>query len=428
MIWDQDVRVIVMLTAESEGGQLKCHSYWKGNDFGPIRLRNLSEKKVSLDIDKYRSNSDDAPGQWSNPSTSGSSIGSASTVKQDSYAWNMASPEVGRRRANTVTTADSNAPAPTPPQSNGGGSPHVIIRKFALSHAAYPFAPIREITHLHYSSWPDFGAPAQPSHLLALVELANMMQRAASPADVPGPNFSGNAERSSSIGSEDRKTSGASSLGKSDGVSLGWHDAPAPAEDARPMLVHCSAGCGRTGTFCTVDSVIDMLKRQKLEAVRAANRIIDARERNMAQETTNAGSSDHMSMAHTDADGDVSMEHGIDTASQLGTFNAPSSSRFESRADSSLRNSGSPPVGDSNPAGNQNPALDVSWLGDENIDLIARTVEDLRSQRLSMVQSLRQFVLCYETVTEWVWRLQEQGSAHGLSGKAGRMRSGSLAL
>ena len=420
MIWDQDVRVIVMLTAESEGGQLKCHSYWKGKDFGPIRLRNLSEKKVSLDIDKYRYNSDDTPGQLSNPPTSGSSMGSANTVKQDSYAWNMASPEVGRRRANTVTTAENNAPTPPRPQLNGGGNPHVIIRKFALSHAAYPFAPIREITHLHYASWPDFGAPAQPSHLLALVELANIMQRAASPTDASGPNSSGNAERSGSIGSEGRKDSGASTHGKSDGVSLGWHDAPASAEDARPMLVHCSAGCGRTGTFCTVDSVIDMLKRQKLEAVREANRIIDARERSIAPQ---------MPVMHTDADGDVSMDQGIDTMHPLAASNAPSSFQFESRADSLHRNGGSPPVGESNTRNNQNPALDVSWLGDENVDLIAQTVEDLRSQRLSMVQSLRQFVLCYETITEWVWRLQEHGSAaHGLSAKAGRLRSGSLAL
>jgi protein tyrosine phosphatase len=36
------------------------------------------------------------------------------------------------------------------------------------------------------------------------------------------------------------------------------------------------------------------------------------------------------------------------------------------------------------------------------MDLIAKTVEDFRLQRLSMVQSLRQFVLCYESVMEWL--------------------------
>jgi len=48
MIWEQDVRVIVMLTAESEGGQLKCHPYWKAKEFGPIRLRPLSEIRLAL--------------------------------------------------------------------------------------------------------------------------------------------------------------------------------------------------------------------------------------------------------------------------------------------------------------------------------------------------------------------------------------------
>lgn len=43
-----------------------------------------------------------------------------------------------------------------------------------------------------------------------------------------------------------------------------------------------------------------------------------------------------------------------------------------------------------------------SWIGDDEVDLIAKTVEDFRLQRLSMVQSLRQFVLCYESVMEWL--------------------------
>jgi protein-tyrosine phosphatase len=42
------------------------------------------------------------------------------------------------------------------------------------------------------------------------------------------------------------------------------------------------------------------------------------------------------------------------------------------------------------------------WVLNDNIDLIEKTVEDFRLQRLSMVQSLRQFVLCYETVSEWL--------------------------
>ena len=34
-------------------------------------------------------------------------------------------------------------------------------------------------------------------------------------------------------------------------------------------------------------------------------------------------------------------------------------------------------------------------------DLIAQTVAELRLCRMSMVQTLRQFVLCYEAILEW---------------------------
>jgi len=271
-----------MLTAESEGGQLKCHPYWAAQDFGSLKLKSLSEKKVSLDPTKHRS-----------PAERRS--------------------DAGRRRANT--TIETSPPTP----STNGELPYVIVRKFALSHAAHPFSPIREITQLHYSSWPDFGAPASPSQLLGLVELSNKTQRAASSAASPGRS-----------------------------------DDPEQDESVRPMLVHCSAGCGRTGTFCTVDSVIDMLKRQRKES----------------------------------KDGVVPMDT---------SFGGDYMSRGK-QADS--------------------PAED--WIFDQDIDLVEKTVEDFRGQRLSMVQSLRQYVLCYETILEW---LSQQNS--GVPSRANRDRSGS---
>jgi len=44
----------------------------------------------------------------------------------------------------------------------------------------------------------------------------------------------------------------------------------------------------------------------------------------------------------------------------------------------------------------------LEWLCRDDIDLIEKTVEGFRLQRLSMVQSLKQFVLCYESVLEWL--------------------------
>lgn len=332
------MRVLVMLTAESEGGQLKCHPYWKGRDHGAIRLMPLSEKKASLDIDKHRADSTHTP--------SAAAMG-----------------ETGRRRANTTTTLETSTPTPhagqAPPSTE---APYVIIRKFALSHAAHPFAPIREITHLHFPAWPDFGTPAQPSHLLALIELANVMQRASLPVD------------SASI-VESRKRS------LSNGIQIRWYDEPEADARARPMLVHCSAGCGRTGTFCTVDSVLDMMKRQRQAT------------------TTGTGAQD--------AEGDVPMTDD-DAVSPL-TNKAKSFNTMQHRQ-SSMSKTANPAV-----------PIDTAWLQDDKVDLIQRTVEDFRGQRLSMVQSLRQFVLCYETVLEWINRMNERGS-----GVPGRARSGSL--
>ncbi|KAH6656684.1 hypothetical protein BKA67DRAFT_513742 [Truncatella angustata] len=329
VIWDQDVRVIVMLTAETEGGTLKCHPYWKGRDFGSIKLKPLSEKKVSLDIDKHRTNS------VATPRSANSS-------------------EQSRRRATITTTSDS-TPTPQPSQSESE-TPYVIIRKFALSHASHPFAPMREITHLHYPSWPDFGAPAQPSHLLALVELANVMQRSAFPLDA-------NVIASSALSDK--------------AAQVNWYDEPEHQSQARPMVVHCSAGCGRTGTFCTVDSVIDMLKRQRLAALGASQ-------------------SPH-------GDSDVDME---DPISPMAASKSPAMSR-QSTTESSLDSVFKPAIDRSF----SESSIDVTdWMKDDSLDLIEHTVEDFRGQRLSMVQSLRQFVLCYETVLEWMLRLQERSN------------------
>lgn len=480
MIWEQDVRVIVMLTAEQEGGQLKCHPYWRGKEFGPIKLVALSEKKVSLDIDKHRVGpvAQNSPSNLKqatrhnrpNPSTPG-----PQTTRSP-----MSSGTEGRRRSNTATdpfrpdisrggSGDTDGSQLSP--TAAGETSFVIVRKFALSHSAHPFAPIREITHLHYPSWPDFGAPAQPSHLLALVELANVMQRAALPLDV-----------SSTIAAstEKEKLSPQDSNNARDFVHEVWNDDPVGESQARPILVHCSAGCGRTGTFCTVDTVVDMLKRQRQRAVKQAQSSTPAR-RGRATRRREMGVK--RKLEQRDSEGDVPMagaagarastfhhhhhrpsalddgsvspkssfQGAIDATSSGFHFSSPpprfpslssvSASRKGRAGSSGASGSGSDEGGYGGGAtassyssssssdelnrqrsptassdGSTDSGLDASWMDDDRgdvLDLIAATVEDFRGQRLSMVQTLRQFVLCYETVLEWAVRLQERTAAEG---------------
>ncbi|MCJ1403247.1 hypothetical protein MMC11_006470 [Xylographa trunciseda] len=282
VVWEQDARVIVMLTAETEGGQRKSHPYWLPDNYGPLKLKALSEKRVSLESSNKLS-----------PSTKAQVVSPSDR------------PGMGRRRATNPLGATLQDVAPSPTSE----IPHVVIRKLTLSHSAYPFLPLREITQLQYSSWPDFGAPAHPSHVLGLVEHCNAVVR----------NYAGSEGRNSQL----------------------------PAKEGeRPIVVHCSAGCGRTGTFCTVDSVLDILKRQRM----VKSSIVKTEE-----------SQDEMDIDEED------------------------------------------------------------WVKQDSVDLVAKTVEDLRLQRLSMVQTLRQFVLCYETVLEWLVKempekLKKEGSRRSYQG------------
>ncbi|KAL4877260.1 protein-tyrosine phosphatase-like protein [Aspergillus karnatakaensis] len=164
VVWEQDVRLIVSLTAETERGQIKCHPYWKSGVYGPFHVNTFSKRFIPL-----------------------------------------ASPD------NSSPSESSHSP----------DNATIIARHFSLSHSEHPFEPLREVTQLQYPDWPDFGTTSQPNHLLNLIEQCDKIRTTTANA--------------------------------------------APGNPKRPVIVHCSAGCGRTGTFCTVDSVLDVLKRQRAQ-------------------------------------------------------------------------------------------------------------------------------------------------------------------
>ncbi|XP_028926350.1 tyrosine-protein phosphatase non-receptor type 1 isoform X1 [Ornithorhynchus anatinus] len=71
----------------------------------------------------------------------------------------------------------------------------------------------REILHFHYTTWPDFGVPESPASFL---------------------NFLFKVRESGSLSS-----------------------------DHGPIVVHCSAGIGRSGTFCLADTCLLLMDRRK---------------------------------------------------------------------------------------------------------------------------------------------------------------------
>lgn len=164
VVWENDVRVIVMLTKTVEGGQAKCHPYWSDAKLlGHFHLDLLDEAET---IAQYRNSSTDTS---------------------------------------------------------------LVTRKFALSHKNLPLVSPREITHIQFPEWPDLHV-INPEAILALVD---EVHKAESNMDTPA------VKRRKSIGAM-------TSSGKS----------------SRPILSHCSAGCGRTGVFCTIDTVLSLVLQQ----------------------------------------------------------------------------------------------------------------------------------------------------------------------
>ncbi|XP_069769297.1 tyrosine-protein phosphatase non-receptor type 6-like, partial [Narcine bancroftii] len=73
----------------------------------------------------------------------------------------------------------------------------------------------RHIYHYQYMSWPDHGVPSDPGGVLSFLEQVNQKQES--------------------------------------------------LPDAGPIIVHCSAGIGRTGTIIVIDMLIDKISRQGLD-------------------------------------------------------------------------------------------------------------------------------------------------------------------
>lgn len=164
MVWQENVRVIVMTTKEIERGKNKCARYWpdKGQtkDYGSVRVTSVSETSTSdYTLRQFLVSSEEG------------------TEEKTIYHYHFQ-----------------------------------VLSRFELLYER-----IVGVCHNLYDlycpqAWPDHGVPSDPGCVLNFLHDVNARQES-----IP---------------------------------------------DAGPVLVHCSAGIGRTGTFIVIDMILDMIKRQ----------------------------------------------------------------------------------------------------------------------------------------------------------------------
>lgn len=93
---------------------------------------------------------------------------------------------------------------------------YYVIRQLKITHLKTSAS--RVVQHFHYTTWPDFGVPESPAAFLTFL--------------------------------------------------LAVRNAGALDENVGPPIVHCSAGIGRSGTFCLVDTCLVLIEqRESLDSI-----------------------------------------------------------------------------------------------------------------------------------------------------------------
>lgn len=127
----------------------------------------------------------------------------------------------------------NSGPSSPPP----GSKNPTITRRLELSNRDFPSAGARSIVQMQYLEWPDLNVPDDPRGILDLI---NNLQQEVDSVPVTMPTTD------NLLPDEADPNTGVVKRGL----------------DHPPVLLHCSAGVGRTGGFIAIDAVLDGVRRE----------------------------------------------------------------------------------------------------------------------------------------------------------------------
>ncbi|VDP89127.1 unnamed protein product [Echinostoma caproni] len=191
-VWEYRVPVIVMLTKIVEGQRIKCSPYWPSKSLGLLSDTQPGKKTDSLSSDDPSTPMTATYGEFV-------VINRGETMEAGGL-YKRTRLELRRKPIKSPSTRDWRA---NPKRSS------------------QPSGESFMVDHLLYLGWPDFDVPSDPEGFLQFLDAVNRLIQSRSVTPNNSSSVPGRTDTASTVGTGEHALA--------------------------PLLIHCSAGIGRTG-------------------------------------------------------------------------------------------------------------------------------------------------------------------------------------